>query len=181
MSNKKPIIIRAINWLSEVSGYLSGLTILLATVVIVHQVIVRYFFGESTIWQTEFSTYLVMFTTFVGAAYGLKHDSHVGIDVIVNKLPVKGKSILRIVTSLFSLMLTIVVAWKAFEMWNHATELGWKSSSVWAPPLTYPYFILPLGMTLVSLQFIVIIYDEWVKLKNSKTVDSEADHSTKAM
>ncbi|MCM3584521.1 TRAP transporter small permease [Mesobacillus maritimus] len=178
MANKKPVWIRAIDWLSEVSGYISGLMILLATLVIVHQVIVRYFFGHSTIWQTEFSTYLVMFTTFVGAAYGLKHNSHVGIDVLVNKLPVKGQSIMKIITSSFSLLLTIVVAWKAWEMWYHATEMGWKSSTVWAPPLTYPYFILPLGMSLVSLQFIVIIYDEYKKLKSHQKVDSDQDQTT---
>ncbi|WP_053362810.1 TRAP transporter small permease [Bacillus sp. FJAT-27251] len=180
MSNKKPLFIRIIDWLSEVSGYLSGLTILLATLVIVHQVIVRYFFGGSTIWQTEFSTYLVMFTTFVGAAYGLKHNSHVGIDVLVNRLPLKPKSILRIITSLLSFLLTSVVAWKAWEMWHHATELEWKSSSVWAPPLTYPYFILPLGMTLLSLQFIVIIYDEFKNLRKINSINPDAGQS-KAM
>lgn len=170
MSDKKPIWIRCINWLSEVSGYLSGVSIFLATLVIVYQVFVRYFLGESTIWQTEFSIYLLLFATFVGAAYGLKHDSHVGVDVIIERLPPKAKSILKIFTSTLSLMLTLVVAWKSWEMWYHAFSSGWMSSSVWGPPLAYPYFILPLGMTLVSLQFLVIIYNEYNKLRDLKNL-----------
>jgi TRAP-type C4-dicarboxylate transport system permease small subunit len=181
VTQKKPVWVRSINMISEVSGYISGMTIFLATLVILHQVIVRYFIGESTIWQTEFSIYLLLFASFVGAAYGLKHDAHVGVDVIVERMPQRAKSILRIVTSIFSLLLTIIVAWKAWEMWAHATSLGWHSSSIWGPPLTYPYFILPLGMSLVSLQFIVIIYEEYIKLVNNKKTKIEIDGPSKTM
>lgn len=175
MQRKQPFWVRIINWLSEVSGYISGFFILLSSLIILYQVIIRYFIGASTIWQTELSIYLLIFATFVGAAYGLKHDSHVGIDVITEILPPRAKSIMKIFTSIFSIVLTIIVAWKGWIMWYEATINGWHSSTVWGPPLTYPYIILPIGMSLVSLQFIVIIYEEMKKLKQGP-VEEPVDH-----
>ncbi|SFE87166.1 TRAP transporter small permease subunit [Alteribacillus iranensis] len=164
--NKKPIWARVIDGISEISGYLGGIAIFASTLIIVYQVIVRSFFNVPTVWQTELSIYLLMFATFVGATYGLKHNSHVGVDVIIERLPKRGQSILRIFTSLLCVIFTVVLSWKAWELWWEVTENGWHSSTLWGPPLTFPYFILPLGMTFVTLQFIVLIYEEFVKLKN---------------
>ncbi|NEU31493.1 TRAP transporter small permease [bacterium LRH843] len=173
MQKKQPLWVRIINGLSEASGYISGFLILLASLIILYQVLVRYFIGASTIWQTELSIYLLIFATFVGAAYGLKHDGHVGIDVITEILPAKAKSMMKIITSIMSTALTVIVAWKGWIMWYEATINGWASSTVWGPPLTYPYIILPIGMSLVSLQFLVIIYEESIKIKNGPVEESE--------
>lgn len=178
LQKKQPIWVRVINGLSEASGYISGFLIFLASLIVVYQVLIRYFIGASTIWQTEISIYMLIFATFVGAAYGLKHDSHVGIDVITEVLPPKPRSILKIGTSIASLILTIIVAQKGWVMWYEATINGWHSPTIWAPPLTIPYFILPLGMSLVSLQFLVIIYEEIRKIKNhSSESEDEAPRS----
>ena len=175
-NNKTPHIFRIINKISEVSGYLSAFCILFSSTMIFLQVLLRYFFGYTTVWQMELTIYLLMFTSFVGAAYGLKNDSHVGVDVIVERLPHKAKCILRIITSILGLAVAIIVAWKGWEMWHEATVNGWKSDSAWGPPLTIPYFILPFGMSLVSLQFLVIIYEEVFKFK--KRVDKNTENST---
>jgi TRAP-type C4-dicarboxylate transport system permease small subunit len=178
IKNQIPLFFRIINKFSEASGYISAFSILLSSVIIFLQVILRYFFGYTTVWQMELTIYLLMFTSFVGAAYGLKHDSHVGVDVIVERLPHKAKCIVRIITSILGLAVTIIVAWKAWEMWHEATVDGWKSDSAWGPPLTIPYFILPFGMSLVSLQFLVIIYEEVFKLK--KAVENTENSTVKS-
>lgn len=165
MEKRKPLLIRFIDKLSEISGYLSGLAILASTLIIVHQVAVRYFFGIPAIWQVETSIYLLLFTSFVGAAYGLKHDAHVGIDFVVMKLAPRFQKIMRIITSVFAIGLTAVVGWKAWVLWWEATEKGWLAETLLSTPLTIPYFILPLGMTLTVLQFVVLIYDDWIWLK----------------
>lgn len=179
--HKKPLWVRIINGLSEISGYLSGLAILLASLVTMHQVLVRYFIGDSTIWQTELAIYLLLFATFVGSSYGLKKGAHVGVDVLIEKMSPKMKSYMKIVTSLLSLALVIVIAWKGWGMWHHAYINNWTSETIWGPPLAYPYFTLPLGMTLLSLQFIVLIYEETLSLRNKKTNRSDHDKPSKVI
>lgn len=176
-NNQKPMWVRVINWISEFSGYISGIAILLATLTIGSQVVIRSMIGLPTIWQTELSIYLLMFATFVGGAYGLKKDSHVGVDIITEKLPPRVKSGLRIVTSCLSILLIIVIAWKGWEMWLEAINKDWHSETLWGPPLAYPYFILPLGMTLMALQYLTIIYEEVGRFKKEKA--NKTDSYTK--
>lgn len=161
----KPLWVRAINTINEISGYISALLILVSTFVVTHMVFVRYFFGMPSYWQTELSIYLLMFTTFIGGAYGLKHGAHVGVDLLSIKLPPRPNLILRIITAILCFGLTAIVAWKAGNMWWEATSMGWKSDSLWGPKLTYPYAILPIGMILISIQYLSIIYEDVVSLK----------------
>ncbi|HEX6923645.1 MAG TPA: TRAP transporter small permease [Bacillales bacterium] len=173
--DRKPFIVRTINWINEISGYLSAFALFLAALIIFYKVMVRYFFGIPTIWQTELSIYLLMFVGFVGAAYGLKHGAHVHVDLVIIKLSPRVQSVVRIIVSFLGLVLTVLVDYRAWHMWWIATEKGWHSESLWGPPLTYPYLILPLGMALVSLQFISLIYEEVICLKNGGHQQSEEE------
>ncbi|BBL80240.1 C4-dicarboxylate TRAP transporter small permease protein DctQ [Rubrobacter xylanophilus] len=151
-------LLRWIGWVSEVSGYISGLLIFASTLIICYAVLLRAL-GFSTVWQTELTIYLLMFVTFIGGAYGLKHDEHVNVDLLINRLPVRAASLLKLVAALLSLVVIAVVAWRSGMMWLEATEKGWRSGTAWNPPLTYPYAILPIGMALIALQYVVIMVE----------------------
>lgn len=167
MRKRKPTFIRFIETLNEWSGYISGLAILVSTVIIVYEVMMRYFFGRPAIWQIEISMYLLLFTAFVGSSYGLKHGAHVGIDLIVGKLASRVQKKMRIFTSLLCIALTIFVGWRAGLLWLEAYEQGWRAESLISTPLSIPYIALPLGMLLITLQFIVLIYEDWTSLKTN--------------
>lgn len=158
-------LIRAVEFLSDLSGYAAALGILLATLVIVEQVVVRYVFRIPTIWQVEFAVYLLMGATFIGAAYGLKENSHINIELVTTFLPPRVKRWLDLVTSLISLGFCAYLTWKGAFMWWEAYEGSWRTSSLWSIPLVYPYAILPLGMGLTSLQYLVKIADRVAELR----------------
>ncbi len=147
------------NLTSEMAGYLSGFALLGATFSTMHGVASRYFFGHPTIWQTDLSIYFLLFVTFVGGAYGLKHHAHVGVDVLVGALPARPQLLLRLIAAALSLVVVLVVLWTATAMWWEATQNGWTSSSVWAAPLSIVYAILPLGMLLVACQYIAFVIE----------------------
>ena len=52
-------------------------------------------------------------------------------------------------------------------MWYEAYEGDWVSESLWSVPLVYPYLIIPLGMTLTSLQYLVRIGRQVQQLKEN--------------
>jgi TRAP-type C4-dicarboxylate transport system permease small subunit len=95
--------------------------------------------------------------TFLAAAYGLKDGAHINIDLITRLLPARFNAGLSIVTSVLSLFFCILIAWKGWAMWWEAFSKGWRSETVWSFPLAIPYFFLPLGMTLLSLQYMIQI------------------------
>lgn len=155
--DRPPPPLRYIDRLATLFGYLSGVLVLVSMLVISYAALLRYIVGASTIWQTELVTYLLMFAAFCGAAYGLQHGDHVKIDIVVTRLPPRVQRIVRLVAAVLGCCFVAVVAVMAFEMWWETTEAGRRSGSGWNPPLTYPHLILPVGMTLLTLQYLVVI------------------------
>ncbi|MGE5842356.1 MAG: TRAP transporter small permease [Deltaproteobacteria bacterium] len=151
--------------LTMVSGYMSGLAILAATLIIVEQVWVRYLFNTPTIWQVETAGYLLIAATFLGAPYGLKQNGHINIDILVVWLPERVRSRLDLITSFLALLFCLFLAWRGCVMWWEAFEGGWKSSTLLSVPLVFPYALLPLGMILTSLQYVIRLMDLTKALK----------------
>ncbi len=153
---QKSFISRFIDWLSELSGYVSGVLILASMLVICYGVVLRYVLGASTVWQTELAIYFLMFAAFVGGAYGLKHGDQVKIDVVVNRLPGRAQLLVNFVAAILGFLFIATIAVLSFDLWWHAVQTGRRSGTAWNIPLSYPYFMLPLGMTLMALQYLVI-------------------------
>jgi TRAP-type C4-dicarboxylate transport system permease small subunit len=156
---EKFFLLRWVDRISDAAGYVSGVLLLVSTLVICEAVALRYFIGAPTVWQTELSVYLLMFAAFVGGAYGLKHGDHVNVDIVIDKLPRRARGVATIVAAVLGLLFVAVVAYISFGLWWHATETGQRSGTAWNPRMTFPYFIIPLGTTLMSLQYVSIIYD----------------------
>lgn len=146
-------------FLSEVTGYLSGVALVIATLVTTHGVFVRYVLRESTIWQTETTIYLLMFVTFVGAAYGLKHHAHVGVDLLVEQVEGRVRLVWKLITAVLCLAVVLIVLWSSYHMWYDAWQGGHRSATAWRAPLSIAYAILPLGMLLVALQYVAMIVE----------------------
>ena len=153
---QKSFVSRSISWLSELSGYASGVLILASMLIICYGVVLRYVLGASTVWQTELAVYFLMFAAFVGGAYGLKHGDHVKLDVVVNRLPGRAQLLVNLVAAALVFLFVAIIGVLSFELWWDAVQTGRRSSTAWNIPLGYPYFMLPLGMTLMALQYLVI-------------------------
>ena len=166
---QKSFVSRFIGWLSELSGYVSGVLILASMLIICYGVVLRYVLGASTAWQNELAIYFLIFATFVGGAYGLKHGDHVKIDVVVNRLPGRVQLFVRLVAVILSFLFIAIIAVITFDLWWDAVQRGKRSGTVWNIPLSYPYFILPLGMTLIALQYLVIAAEIFQRLISGQT------------
>jgi TRAP-type C4-dicarboxylate transport system permease small subunit len=159
MSVSQNPVVRVIHALTMVSGYVSGLAILAATLIIVEQVLVRYILHAATTWQVEIAVYLLIAATFLGAPYGLKQNAHINIDIVVFWLPRRVRDRLDICTAFLAFLFCLFLAWRGCIMWWEAFDGGWKSSSIISVPLIYPYALLPLGMILTSLQYMIRLMD----------------------
>ena len=152
--------------ISEISGIVCAISVLVSAGVLTYEVLMRYVFKTPTIWEIEFSVYLLIMATFVGAAYGLKHGGHINIDLITHLLPPRVQAHLSFYTSFLSLVFCLVVAWLGWAMWWEAASKGWRSDSLWGPPLWISYLFLPFGMTLLCLQYLVHLSNLWTRMKS---------------
>lgn len=169
---------RVLSWLIEgltaITGWVSALALVAAAFIITEAVIVRKIFGVSTIWQIEASVFLLILTVFVGAPFVQKNEHHLNVDLLIINLSPRTREMTLIVVSVISCILAGILAVYAWPMWWEAVVNNEHSESLWGPPLWIPYLFLPLGMTLLFLQYIVQIHAKITAFMQGK-FDAESE------
>jgi TRAP-type C4-dicarboxylate transport system permease small subunit len=165
-------ILRTLVWiidgLTRSTGWIAALSLVAAALIITEAVIARKVFGVSTIWQIQGSVYLLMFSVFAGAPFVQKNDAHLNVDLVIVHFSPKTREIILIIVSIATCLLALLVAWYAWPMWWESVVKNTHSESLWGPPLWIPYFFLPLGMSLLFLQYIVYIWRKIQALKKGE-------------
>jgi TRAP-type C4-dicarboxylate transport system permease small subunit len=157
MKRAYQIFVRITDGLTVITGWVAALCLVAAALIVTEAVIVRKLLGISTIWQIEASVFLLIFTVFVGAPFVQKNDHHLNVDLVIILLYPRTREITLIVVSIISCILTAILAWYAWPMWWETVINNEHSESLWGPPLWIPFLFLPLGMTLLFMQYIVYI------------------------
>ncbi|MGO4762514.1 TRAP transporter small permease [Cupriavidus sp. 2KB_3] len=87
----------------------AGIALLLAVMVVLvfGNVVLRYGFNSGITVSEEVSRWMFIWLTFLGAVIALKERGHLGVDMLVGKLPAWGKKVCLVVSQV--LMLYIVV------------------------------------------------------------------------
>ena len=143
------------SWIDAVSNWSGKLVAFLIPTlagVEVYEVVARYGFGRPTIWAHELSSMLFGTFILIGGAYTLLHHGHMNMDIVYNRLPLRGRALLDVLTFFLFLAFVGVLLWKGWESAWRSIRLLEHDSTEWAPPL-YPFkLILPLSALLLLLQ-----------------------------
>ena len=157
-SARLPSWVAAVHALSRLLGVVAAGLILLSILVVCQMVFVRAVLGESSIWQTEFVIFAVVASTFLGAPYILLTRGHVNVDVVPLMLRQPGRRALYLLGSLIALAFCLFFLWASVPWWYDAFENVQTTPSMWRARLWIPYLAVPIGLALLSLQFIADIY-----------------------
>jgi len=147
--------IRAVRWISTCFGVFAAALIGLGVLVVCHMVFVRYVLNEHTIWQTDFVTYSLIAATFVGSSYVLMLRGHVNVNVLPHYLGARGRYRLALFSALLGFGFALVVTVLAARFWFEAWENRWVSDTMWRARLWIPYSAMPIGLGLLTLQYVV--------------------------
>jgi TRAP-type C4-dicarboxylate transport system permease small subunit len=149
--------IRGVTMISRACGIFAAALIAASVIIVCEMVILRYGFNQTTIWQTDFVTYSLVAATFIGAPYLLLSRGHVNVDVLPLYLGQKGRYRLALASMLMALAFCGVMAVLTLQFWHEAWTNNWRSDSMWRARLWIPYASMPLGMGMLSLQYVVEI------------------------
>ena len=100
-------------------------------------------------------TFLLVGATFLCGAWVQAQRGHIGIEAIASVLPRRVNRVRQIIVDIASLAFCAFFAWKSWTLFHEAWRDHQTTSSTWAPPLTIPYGLMSLGMTLLVLQLAV--------------------------
>ena len=147
--------VRGMRLLSQLCGFIAAGLIAAGVLVVCHMVFVRYVLNHNTIWQTDFTTYCLIAATFVGSPYVLMTRGHVNVDILPHYSGPRTRYWLAVGASITTLIFAVVLAVLTAEFWWEAWTQKWVSDTMWRARLWIPYAAMPIGLGLLSLQYVV--------------------------
>jgi TRAP-type C4-dicarboxylate transport system permease small subunit len=150
--------VRGITLLSQICGVFAAALIAASVVIVCQMVFVRYVLNETTIWQTDFVTFSIVAATFIGSPYLLLNRGHVNVDVLPIYLGPEGRYRLALASMLMSLAFCAVMTVLTAQFWYEAWENNWRSESMWRARLWIPYAAMPIGLGLLTLQYVAELF-----------------------
>lgn len=131
-----------------------GIIFIFIMVSVCIDVIMRYFLNKPMIWVIEISEYLLVYMTFIGAAWVQKQDAHIRMDIFTMMLKPKARKIIGIINSIISVCICFIISWfGSMETWDNFSHSIHTASSLELPK--WPLLaIIPLGSFFLMLQFV---------------------------
>jgi len=150
MERTNKIIDGVINFFAVIAG------ILLATMalIVTYNVIMRYFINRPPVWAIETTEYIMVYATFLAAAWVLKHGGHVKIDIILVMLSKKRQHALSVLVCILGIVACGLLAWYGMK----ATYSLYSREVIMMKMMPWPKWVLvapiPIGILLTFIQFI---------------------------
>ena len=166
---------RLIDALTERIGRVAIWLVLLATLISAGNALSRYLLGESSNAWLEIQWYLFGAIFLLGAAYTLKHNGHVRIDLIYGRLSARGRALVDLLGGvLFLLPFALLIAWFAWPMFMaswHGNEMSPDAGGLLRWPVK---LLIPVGFSLLALQGMAEIIKRIGVLAGVLTLEQEA-------
>ena len=144
-------------WLHKLSNVLENITLYFLavalatmTVVVFTQVVFR-LISSSLPWSEELSRYLMVYLTYVGASVGVKRKSHIAIEFVTSKFPLKIQYAVEIIANLICLACCAVIFYYGIKLVNITMM---QKSPAMRIPMGTAYFALVLGASLMIIHFV---------------------------
>jgi TRAP-type C4-dicarboxylate transport system permease small subunit len=136
---------------------IAGILLLVMTLIINYNVFMRYFIGKPPVWAIEITEWILLYSAFLAAAWVLKEEGHVVIDILVVRLSRKNQHILKVLVCFLGILTCGFLAYHGFR----AAYSLYNRDVIMMGMILMPKYILvviiPVGISLTLIQFIRII------------------------
>ena len=148
-------IVRSLRWIDSINewvGRFVSFFVLAIVLIIIYEVVMRYFLLKSQLWVPETSYFLFGALFVLGGGYALLHGGHVRLDALYERFPGKWKAIADLCTFVFFAVFCGVLLWKGWLMALDSVTMLERTQSAFSPPLYPIKMMIPIGTGLLILQ-----------------------------
>ncbi|MFC4768051.1 TRAP transporter small permease [Effusibacillus consociatus] len=154
----------------------------LMSILVFGNVVLRYAFNSGITWSEEMSRFLFIWMIFLGAILGLKENEHLGVDMLVKKLPVKLQKVVYVISNL----LILYILWLVLDGSWKMTELNMDSQApATGLPLAFVYgigVVSSLGMGIIILNNLFRVLFQKISINDlimTRESEEVSDHNVK--
>ncbi len=156
----------------NLSAAFAAVLVILVTLGIASDVTLRFFFNRPIFWMIEITQYAILWITFLLAAWVMRREKHVKMDIVLIRLKPTAQNLLNIITSVLSAIAFLILTWFAAAVtWTNFKE-GYPDWTPLAAPLWPIYLIIPIGSFLIFIQLLRRTRGYWKNWRQVRTEEA---------
>lgn len=166
-------IFKIIEKTGDASGYISGWLVPLMMILMVVEVITRYFLHQPLMIADEFTAYMLVAFSYLGMAFTWRQGGHVRISILTSRLPAKLSSKIRIVTLILVWIFMLEMVRVAYKMVVYARQIDLRSPTWLTVPLFWPQMTVLIGFILFLLVLTVEIIRGIARIRAGDVIEGK--------
>ena len=141
--------------LEKVEKAILAVTVGIMVIIIAYQVIMRYIFAHANSWSEELARYLFIYDVMIGAAIAIRRNSHLQIDILINLMKPKVRTILTIIATLAGMVFMVFLLSYSITL----VQTGARTMSAGLGiPMSIPNSCMPVGIVLMIPTSIEVLF-----------------------
>ncbi|MCL1896286.1 MAG: TRAP transporter small permease subunit [Clostridiales bacterium] len=152
------MILKIIN---KVCGYISGMLILIAAIVIMYDVVCRYFFNSPSLYAPYIAAFLILGAVFIGTAWALQAGGHVFVELVTDKLKPLQRKVCFTIGYSFAMVFVGALTRACWNFSLTAAEAGWRAQGNLPIPSVILYGVMTFGAALLFVSLFAKIVETW--------------------
>ena len=141
-------LVAALSW---VGMALAAASLLVSLVLIGWAVVMRYVFNDAPVWVDEVVGFALVAVVMLAAAQVLRRGEHINVDLLVGRLPAKGRRWARAWAALATMAIACVLIVNGWETATLARTLGLVTEGSLEWPTWNLMLLMPIGGALLLL------------------------------
>ena len=160
-------------WFDSFLKYLRILTcliLLFITVSVCIEVVLRYFFNKPQVWVIELSEYGLLYITFLAAAWVMRADGHIKVELITERLSETTRAFLSIINCILIFGVSFVLFWYGARVtWNYFSK-GTYVPTILEIPTAAILAVIPLGGIFLLAQSLREFIRNFLRYKELRSI-----------
>ncbi|HET8790724.1 MAG TPA: TRAP transporter small permease [Modicisalibacter sp.] len=142
-----------VRWLNRLEENIFCALLVAMVFLVTIEVFYRFVLTAGISWAQEGALYLSGWFVLFGVSWGVKHGAHIGVDVLVKKLPQRGRRIVTLIALAVCLTYCVLILVGSYEYLKLMHMIGIELHDI-PIPQWQATLILPIGMALLILRFV---------------------------
>jgi len=143
----------------------SAAAVVSATLLTLSDIVSRQFFGSAQGWAIEISEYSLVYMAFFGAAWLLREEGHIKVEIIVELLNARHQALMGVATSSVGVVVTAALAYFGSVTTIEEYLAGTVRTESPIKPFLYPLLLpIPVGAAALCIQFLrrtTTYFNQW--------------------
>jgi C4-dicarboxylate transporter DctQ subunit len=153
---------------------ISGFIVIFIMLVVSADVSLRYFFNDPIIWAPEITEVLLLYLAFLGAAWLLKEDGHVRVDIVLVRVSRRVRASLYLISGIVGVIVCAILVWQGILISIQYTVEHLSDPTILQLPKGPLLTIIPIGSFLLFIQFLRTTFKYWREWRTTLVAAAES-------